>query len=496
MEKLKSGPAFVAHRITSVGKANEKLKQILAAVKVAESKLTDAKVALNDTVLVGADGAEDEVIVSYKTSLARAFQICASFQAVPDLPENETPDSQATKDALAIKEKGFLAAVDASNVSLGKERGNLHCYFYLANQAKLLRETEIITVVEELNDNFKTDFASVDKLVKAATKIATDVKSYVAQKKKKAEKAESQKKAKQEKQALDQAAAVAKKHAEEIKNGKLSNHAIFAVAAEKWQSVAIREPGSAVKEGDLDLPWMMKSPSSVETWRNTAKMSIKLSEFAGSYKRTPTYKSDKRSQAIVEGGAGKEESEALLSSLVSFATLDVSKVQGASSALQSIWYWGYDPKISAANLPPNAAARLQVLVMGELTVITFALTNVVEVMKETKPLTDITLDAIMAFLLAVNESSPHWAKLKGYFAFLKADDVLFVPAGWVVAERSSSSLLLYGVRKSFLPTSHASKENFQCAVDCLKRSQRDSSKMEAVLACFPEERLSLQCRHS
>ena len=483
MDKLASGPAFFAHRCTCVGKTTDKLNQLQTSVEAAKTKLIEVSNRLPR------DGEpSDEVMASYKDAVQHALRICDSWALSHGLPEDGPVDLPLFQKTYDAKDDFLHRDLAASNMAMAKDKENIHGLAYFQLALKTMKAGEDIYNLEELMQILKEDYVHVEKLVKGLYKIAADVKSYEAQKRKKAERAESAKKAKQEKQLQDERVALAKKNAQDIKNGQKASHSIFAVAADKWQQVAIRDPSAALEEKDFQQPWVIRGQASVATWRNTAKLSIKLSEFAGSYKRSPTYKSDKRSQAVMEAGGGKEETDALFQSMFAPpATLDVSKVQGASAAMQSIWFWGYDPKISGATLAPNAVARLQILLMGELTVIAFPLRNVIEVMKETQALEDIVLDSVMAFVLAVSDSEAccYWSKLKGSFVVLKPDDVLFMPAGWVVCERSSASVLVYGVRKSYLLPGEDSKNNFSEACELLKRSGRDPTKMFEVLACWP-----------
>ena len=171
--------------------------------------------------------------------------------------------------------------------------------------------------------------------------------------------------------------------------------------------------------------------------------------------------------------------------------LNLSKMPGGESFNQSIFYFGFDPKMSGAYLCPNAAAMIRVLALGSMDVVAFDISELLadpENLKvlghEGKP-EDVTLDDVSKFVLEMQASSYSSKGPLGYFATLQQDDAIYIPQGYFLAEKCSPvSSLVFGVRKSFLVETDAAKAAYETAVNVMKASGRDATKMQEVLALY------------
>ncbi|CAE7671665.1 ABHD17A [Symbiodinium necroappetens] len=105
---------------------------------------------------------------------------------------------------------------------------------------------------------------------------------------------------------------------------------------------------------------------------------------------------------------------------------DASKMQavpGGTDFMANVWHFGYAPKLAGCWLAPNAAAMCRVLVMGQVSIIAFELSNVVDVLGE------VSCDSMSEALLSLDQSSPNWSRLKGRMIEMRAGDVLWGEAG-------------------------------------------------------------------
>lgn len=62
--------------------------------------------------------------------------------------------------------------------------------------------------------------------------------------------------------------------------------------------------------------------------------------------------------------------------------------------------------------------------------------------------------------------------------------MVFLPAGWMMCEKSLSTTLLYGCRKSYVLDHPSSMASFQGCIEVLKSSGRDPSKMEDIVTLY------------
>ena len=124
---------------------------------------------------------------------------------------------------------------------------------------------------------------------------------------------------------------------------------------------------------------------------------------------------------------------------------------------------------------------------GELHVLMFPLGEFVAARKEKK--TTVKPDNIKSDIL--NMTAESLAALKAanvpmYRATLKADHCLYIPTGWMLAERADkASGLIYGCRKSFCMAGGTAPEKFKDVVEFMEGSkgiQKYKDCMQAIAA--------------
>ena len=175
---------------------------------------------------------------------------------------------------------------------------------------------------------------------------------------------------------------------------------------------------------------------------------------------------------------GKGEADSLWAAMfASQKILDISKIPDGSSFMENCWYFGYDPKGAWAHFAPNGAAMIRCLASGEMRVIGFGVKDVAERMTEKGLVSN--LDKMTEFVLSLTADDPIVAK--GFSAQISQDDVIFVPPGMVLCEKSTSSVLLYGARKSYVLKNDAAMKSYEICIDMLEASGRDPSKMKSIV---------------
>ena len=479
-QRLGNGASFAAHRAQTVSKQREKLASLTKGMSTVLAKLQGATQSLKN--------AQDESTSLYGPAAECGLTCVEAWQKEVSLPA--AINGQGEPDELKTAEEKFQSSLSSGDVKLAKSGENLHCNATLVWHVMQMTEIDELDALDQAVKSMKDQHNEVEVLMKGLSKICADVASFMSQKKRKEVRDAEQKKKKAEQEALTQVKMQAKQHAEAIKSGQAGGHAIFSIPEDKLSKMSQRKgddifDAKALK--NIDEPWICKASSAASTWRNSATVAVKLSEFAGNYKKAQSFKDNGRAQAIMLPKQGKEETEGFLDNFFSPPGVDVSSVDGATDAVKNIWYWGYDPKLCGAWLAPNACALLKVLVMGELTLLAANLADLVEALRSSKPIEEITSDMVTSFFLSLTGKAPLFPKIKIFQTTMQADDVVYVPTGWLIAERSSSTVKVYGVRKSLFVQSTNARVSFAAAVDLLSRSNRDSSKMAAILKCYPED---------
>ena len=489
LERLRNGPAFTAHRVTSAGKIHDKCKAMSASMKGGLDKLAAAVKDLETEIGNGSLKETDPVIVQYLATAGHCKDLGTSWNKSATLTDADLKPS--TEGNVESKEVHLPEAVKSAEAELKsmvdragpvvKDSSQLHSLAFFEWTHKLVAATDDIEFIESTVAELKDLYNVVDQLIRGFVKLGADITNYIKQKQRQAQRDVTNKKKEQEKKMLQDARATAKKHAEEIKSGGKAQHTIFSIANDAWKHITVVEQGFKADD-NVTTPWLIRKAAAASTWRNSANVSIKLAEFAASYKRTEGFKAEGRSAAPVQAKHGKEESLKMLSTVFEPTPLDVTAVPGAKDVLGAVWFWGYDPRLSGCWLPPNGAGMLKCMVMGEIHFVAFRLSAVLAVMKDQK--IDATCDSIRDFLLSLTKESPDLAKLEGVAGNLCQDDLVFLPQGWILCERSNSTVMCYGIRKSFLLPGKINQSSYQDAVTLLKSSGRDSTKMEAILQCY------------
>ena len=76
--------------------------------------------------------------------------------------------------------------------------------------------------------------------------------------------------------------------------------------------------------------------------------------------------------------------------------------------------------------------------------------------------------------------------VKPYYHKLEKDQVLFVPMGYLLMERSGASTMNYGARKSFIMHEGHAIENYTACKSLQAKDGKNVEKMQQVLDCIAE----------
>eukprot|EP00435_Cladocopium_sp_Y103_P075887 s7_g68.t1 len=500
--RLMSGPAALCSFRASL---SEKFTDALTARKdkmeIAIEKLKEAQEKLSKAFLQKETESKcsgNDVLTSYNALLQTCVGICEAWldPSSPDAFESKSNENPFEKDKdgdpvpppeVQSKQEHFLQRVKNAESHVRLSNGDMELSGLAQSEfcRHVLVTTTSPTWLVDFEANLKTHWAVQDVFQKSRLRIANDVTSYINQKARSAARNDEKKKRDEESRAVKARKAEAKAKAQKLKQGKVDGHPIFVIDEKMFRSFNDRSTMNSVDD-NLSEPWIWKSCNSnlserCKTWRNHPNVSVRLSEFGGTYKQVASFKTDGRSMAPILRKQGKSEADGLWASLfASKKVLDISKIPEGSSFMENCWYFGYDPKGSWAHFGPNGAGMIRCLASGEMRVICFGIKDVFDRMTE-KGLV-LNLEKMTEFALSLTGDDPIVAK--GFAAQICQDDVIFVPPGMVLCEKSTSSVLLYGARKSYLLKDEAAMESYEKCIDMLEASGRDPSKMKSIVQLY------------
>ncbi|CAL1127839.1 unnamed protein product [Cladocopium goreaui] len=455
----------------------EKMQLAAGKIKEAQEKLSKSLGSQQDAC--------GQVVASYNTMLQACENICKAWldslpsealKLAPKVEKKEIEEGDdyvkpEVPDAVEQKHQHFLQLVKNAEPQIRLCNGDLELIslVMLEFYQHLLSSASSPAWLVAFESECKSLWSVQDVFQKSLVRISTDVLSYISQKERTAARNQERKRKEDESRAAKTQRAQAKAHAAMVKQAKAHGHAVFGVDDKLFQSFADRSP------------WVWKGCESCKSWRNHPNVSLRLSEFGGSYKQAASFKADGRSQAPILRNQGKQESDILWSSVFpSKSILDITKIPEGTSFMQNCWWFGYDPKNSWAHFAPNGAGMIRCIASGQMRIICFPVADVQETMRA-KGMT-VNLDELTQFVLSLTKEDPLVGK--GYAVNVSQDDVVYIPPGMILCEKSSSSALLYGGRKSYILKNEDCMQSYQGCIDMLKASSRDPSKMESVVELY------------
>ena len=148
--------------------------------------------------------------------------------------------------------------------------------------------------------------------------------------------------------------------------------------------------------------------------------------------------------------------------------------------LKETWLYGYAPDFTFASPTPQGMGMLKILAAGEVTMYIMKLSEAAAYFqKKGKTLNADTLPEILntAAVDDLNAFCENGCQV--FYVKQQKFEAVYVPAGYVLFERSSSAVLIYGLRKTVLLKGDPS--DYQGVIDFVKASNKDVSRYEQCL---------------
>lgn len=216
-----------------------------------------------------------------------------------------------------------------------------------------------------------------------------------------------------------------------------------------------------------------------------------LTSFGGSYKKNPNMKTVGKCQELVVKNNGLDECQEMWQSVA--ALFSPSFLQPADdmegylkNVLKATWLYGLDAGGNYISHMPNGLGSLRFQCSGEVAWILFELKQLIPAVKILLKKDDVGgLDGLNKFMQALTSAELEALEGHGCVAHhcrQAEGQVMYVPVGWVAAERSVKGVLVYGIRKVVMLTSNVAYENYSLLQGLFEASGKPVDKMKTTLS--------------
>ena len=153
--------------------------------------------------------------------------------------------------------------------------------------------------------------------------------------------------------------------------------------------------------------------------------------------------------------------------------------------MSTTWVYGNVPGATFSGTSPFGLSVWKCLVMDDVRFVMFKISTLLDAIKQTSPdIKDITYDGLRDLILkAAPADISAWIANGAEIQFTTQGpyEVIYCPAGWLVAEHAFRGTLIYGCRKSVVYSSDTSASQYEALINLYKKSKKEVAKMEAVL---------------
>eukprot|EP00913_Durusdinium_trenchii_P025515 g23949.t1 len=316
-----------------------------------------------------------------------------------------------------------------------QDTGALLSRMEMAELIEKVLTAKSIAELDEKLEIWKKCVEQVKLLAGRLSKSAQNLSCHVANLTRKVQRDENKRKRSEETLALKEVQKKAKAAAKKVKEAEATVLPIFQIGLDKLQS----DDGAAMK-------------------------AMRDSEM---YKKTESFTSTGRAQMVLFQKEGKEESQDLLNSFLAKMP-DKFKVKAENSfarILETLWLYGYDPNMACISPSPNGMAMIKFLAYGEVKWLAMEASSLAAALRAELSVETVGVDDLEKLvgnltydnLLACSQKHG----LKAFCCKQSANEGVFVPAGWIIAEQCVKGVLVYGLRATLLLKSEAAHRNYE-----------------------------------
>ena len=211
-----------------------------------------------------------------------------------------------------------------------------------------------------------------------------------------------------------------------------------------------------------------------------------LSNFGGQYKKSDAYKEYGMGQWPLCPKEGKEDTDIMLNEFDKVSEVPQMSIKvgiPGGNATKATWMFGYDPEMARVDFAPHALGMVKALERGEVRWILFELCGLVAAIKKPLQVTEVAVGELAKCTRTMDNGKVEQIARDGckpHFVIQKPYEALYVPTGWLCAERSHTGTLLYGARKSKIAAAEASLRDYKEAIEVFKSSKKSISQVQEI----------------
>lgn len=370
----------------------------------------------------------------------------------------------------------------------------LVCFSGFQEMLEKTMHCDSLQQLTELMTEWKQGVGQLQQLTAALTKSGRNLKSHVSNLKRAAEREIEKKKKAEEVAVVNEVKKRTEVAAKQVKSASEETPALFKVPLEELQKATATAvamisgelPADALK---LQVPLLMKAVPAVEVWQKSPQIQVALGRFGGKYKKQTGYAEEGRSQMIVKSDEGKVETAAMFASIKSTmpkaSQVGVDGLMGRIS--DAMWLFGYDPKMKTIACTPNGLPMLKVLANGEVKMVLFEIESLLSGLRTMWATDKIPYQRLVDDLPKLTLQDLGELKMAGVVmqsCVQNQWDVIYVPAGWIVAEESCKGVLLYGARCTFIARHPLLHSGYECLIGAFAASEKPIQNMQLALDCL------------
>ena len=183
---------------------------------------------------------------------------------------------------------------------------------------------------------------------------------------------------------------------------------------------------------------------------------------------------------------GKEETEQFFARMSPEELVDISSINNQFKTTS--WLFGFAPQHTSVAVAPSGAGMLRLQAMGESHIVLVPMSQLALAVKLVDG-EEVKLTAAGPIVSGLTEDKLDAYKKVGMTAYsttLKANQLLWIPTGWIIAERVGSMQLHYGVRKSYFANTPEARKELTRLISADKNDGKSAARLAQVLALYKQ----------
>jgi hypothetical protein len=229
----------------------------------------------------------------------------------------------------------------------------------------------------------------------------------------------------------------------------------------------------------FETPFILTTGDAIKAWAGNPVAQGVMAKWPGTYKKEASYIERKQYSGLLYPKGGGSDAEDMFNSILTplngsiLDMKDISKNWGSTC-----WTFAYGVGFHSEGVAPTCAGMLRYLQMGEMQVHAF------DPLSVTSSFDASSLEGLKNSLLPATVDSLQASGVQIHSSRFGKNEMLYIPAAWVILETCTKGPLCFGVRKSVFVDNARGKCSYGKILAMMQKDKRDVSKMEIILKKF------------